>query len=331
VAAADDEERAIQVANGTGYGLAMDRPGGVVMTAVSFVGLGHMGGPMSRNLAAAGVDLTVFDVDPDRGGEAVALGARFAGSVAEAAAGADVLITMLPTPAAVEDVLLGGGNALGHLPDGALWIDMSTSVPAVADRVRRQGAGRIRVLDAPVSGMATGASAGTLQIFAGGEAGDFGAARPLFDILGDHDRTFHVGGHGAGYAVKLMLNQLWFSYLVATAEVLTVGARAGVDLGVLRDCLVASPASSVLLERDLLPLLRDGDYDEGFAIALACKDLGLAGDLAGAVGVPVEVSAVVEQVFRRARAVYGDRAGEMTPVRLYEHIAGVELRLPRAS
>ena len=294
----------------------------------AFIGLGNMGGPMSRNLVAAGRDLTVYDADSGKGSEAVALGARFARSVAEAATDADVLVTMLPTPAVVEDVLLGSGNALAHLPDGALWVDMSTSVPAVADRVRRLGGSRIRVLDAPVSGMAKGADAGTLQIFAGGDAADFDAARPMFDILGDHDRTFHVGRHGAGYAVKLMLNQLWFSHLVATAEVLAVGVRAGVDLATLRDCLLASPASSVLLERDLLPLLRDGDYDEGFAIALACKDAGLAVDLAAAVGVPVELSATVEQVLRRARAAYGDRAGEMTPVRLYEDIANIRLRIP---
>jgi 3-hydroxyisobutyrate dehydrogenase len=137
----------------------------------------------------------------------------------------------------------------------------------------------------------------------------------------------HVGGHGAGYAVKLMLNLLWFDSLLAVAEVLTIGTRAGVDLDVLHRALVGSQANSVLLEHDLMPLLRDGDYEEGFAVALACKDLGLAVDLARSVGVPAEVSALAEQVFRRARALYGDEAGEMSPVRLYEDLAGTKLRL----
>ena len=298
---------------------------------VAFLGLGNMGGPMSRNLATAGVPVTVHDLDPSRAEPAVAAGARLATSGVEAVRDADVVITMLPTPTVIEDAMLAGG-VLAAMPDGALWIDMSTSVPAVADRVRAQGAARgIRVLDAPVSGMAKGADAGTLQIFVGGDTADFHAARPLFDVLGDPGRVLHVGGHGAGYAVKLMINQLWFTQLVGIAEVLTVGVRAGVDLGVLHRSLVASPANSTLLERDYLPLLTDGDYDEGFAIALACKDAGLAVDMAREVRVPVEVSAVVEQVFRRARTQFGDRAGEMSPVRLYEQLAGIDLRLETLS
>jgi len=150
----------------------------------------------------------------------------------------------------------------------------------------------------------------------------------LLEVMGDPERVLHVGGHGAGYAVKLMINLLWFVQLVGIVEVLTVGVKAGVDLSVLHASLVASPANSTLLEQDYLPLLRDGDYDEGFAIALACKDLGLAVDLARDVRIPVEVSALTEQVFRRARAQFGDDAGEMSPVRLYELLAGADLRLP---
>src|SRR5690606_10076013 len=119
---------------------------------------------------------------------------------------------------------------------------------------------------------------------------------------------------------------LWFSHLVATAEVLSVGAAAGVDLGVLRDALIASPANSTFVSRDVLSILDQGDYDEGFAIALACKDLGLSVDLARSVGMPVELSSLVEQIFRRARSRYGDQAGEMAPVRLYEEMLGRELR-----
>jgi 3-hydroxyisobutyrate dehydrogenase len=291
-----------------------------------------MGGHMSRNLARAGVAVAVFDLDATKAESAVDAGARRASSIADAVRHADVIITMLPTPVIVEDALLGSGGALAAMRDGAMWIDMSTSIPDVANRVRAHAAPRgIRVLDAPVSGMRKGADLGMLQIFVGGEAADVEAARPLFEIMGDPERVMHVGGHGAGYAVKLMINLLWFIKLVGIAEVLTIGHKAGVDLDVLRRSLVASPANSVLLERDLDGLLYEGDYDEGFAIALACKDLGLAVDLARSVNVPVEASALVEQVFRRARATYGDLAGEMTPVKLYEEAAGLQLRLDRAA
>ena len=299
-------------------------------TTVAFVGLGHMGGPMSRRLAEAGLDLVVFDLDPARAALALAHGARLAGCAREAASQAHVLMTSLPTPAAVEEVMLGTGGALDALRDGALWIDMSTSSPAVAEKVCSRGATRgIRCVDAPVAGMTAGAEAGTLEIFAGGDAADVARARPLLERLGDPERIFHVGGRGAGYAVKLMLNLLWFDELVAIAEVLTIGARAGVDLAVLHRALAEGPASSTLLTRDLLPLLARGDYEEGFALELAVKDLRLAVDLARSTGVPAELSAVVEQLFTRARAAYGDGAGEMTPVRLYEEAAGLLLRLPQ--
>ena len=299
---------------------------------ISFVGLGHMGGPMSRRLAEAGLDLTVFDLDPERAGPALARGARLAATAEDAARDAGVFITMLPTPGAVEDVMLGAGRALQALPAGALWIDMSTSSPDVAERVRARGAQNgLRALDAPVAGMSSGADAGTLEIFVGGAAADVAQARPILEHLGDPERIFHVGGNGAGYVVKLMLNLLWFDQLVAIAEVLAIGTRAGVDLEVLHRSLVEGPTSSRLLAHDLLPLLRDGEYEEGFSMALATKDLRLAVDLARSAGVPAELSAVVEQLFTRARAVYGDDAGEMTPVRLYEETAGVLLRLPAAA
>jgi 3-hydroxyisobutyrate dehydrogenase len=298
---------------------------------IGFIGLGHMGGPMSLNLLAAGHTLTVYDVRKEAAAEQVARGACLASTIAEVAENSDTVITMLPTPRHVEQVLLGEGGLLAAMAEGSTWIDMSTSVPAVADRVRAQADPLgLRVLDAPVAGMATGARSGTLQIFVGGDAEDVARQRPLLEAMGDPERILHVGPHGAGYAVKLMLNLLWFSHLVATSEVLTVGAKAGVDLQVLHRCLAAGSANSHFLEKDALSVLHHGDYDESFAMALACKDLGLAIDLAREVGVPVELSALVEQVYRRARATYGDLAGEMIPMKLYEDVAGLELRLPTA-
>ena len=130
---------------------------------LAFIGLGHMGAPMSRNLLAAGHDLVVHDLRADAAAGLLASGATWAASPREAAAGRDVAITMLPAPPHVEAVLLGPDGLLGGLPPGAVWIDMSTSVPAVADKVRALAEPRgIAVLDAPVSGGVTGATAGTL-------------------------------------------------------------------------------------------------------------------------------------------------------------------------
>ncbi|MHA7288660.1 NAD(P)-dependent oxidoreductase [Arthrobacter sp. MDT3-24] len=299
---------------------------------IGFIGLGNMGSGMTRNLQAAGFQLIVNDVRKESAAELLANGAEWADSAASVAAGSDVVITMLPTPKHVETVALAPGGILDGLPDGGTWVDMSTSVPEVANRVREAGAAHgIRVLDAPVSGMSVGAANGMLQIFIGGEGADVERLRPVFEAMGDPERIQHVGGHGAGYAVKLMINQLWFSHLVATAEVLSIGVKAGVDLEVLRQALIASPANSNFVQNDVLSILNHGDYDEGFAIALACKDLGLSVDLARSVGVPVELSSLVEQLYRRAKALYGDKAGEMTPVKLYEDAIGVQLRTAAAT
>ncbi|MBI5160943.1 MAG: NAD(P)-dependent oxidoreductase [Micrococcales bacterium] len=296
---------------------------------VGFIGLGSMGTGMTRNLQESGFPLVVHDLRRESADALVGGGARWADSAAETAAESDLVITMLPTPRIVADAVSGPGGILEGIRDGGTWIDMSTSVPEVADAVREATRHRaLRILDAPVSGMSAGAATGTLQIFVGGDAADAARVRPVLEAMGDPDRILHVGGHGAGYAVKLMINQLWFSHLVATAEVLSVGVAAGVDLGVLRDALVASPANSHLVEHDVLSILHRGDYDEGFAMALACKDLGLSIDLARSTGISVELSGLVEQVFRRARNAYGDRAGEMSPFRLYEDLVGAPLRIP---
>jgi 3-hydroxyisobutyrate dehydrogenase len=294
---------------------------------VGFIGLGSMGGGMTRNLQKAGFALVVTDLRREAAAELVANGARWADTAAEVAASSDVVITMLPTPRHVSDAVTGTHGILEGIRDGGTWIDMSTSVPEVADAVRAATVERgLHILDAPVSGMSVGAAAGMLQIFVGGDAEDVERVRPVLEAMGDPERILHVGGHGAGYAVKLMINQLWFSHLVATAEVLSVGVRAGVDLEVLRTALIASPANSNFVEHDVRSILEHGDYDEGFALALACKDLGLSVDLARSVGVSVELSGLVEQIFRRAKALHGDRSGEMTPFRLYEDMVGTPLR-----
>jgi 3-hydroxyisobutyrate dehydrogenase len=299
-----------------------------VITRVGFIGLGNMGGPMCANLARGGFEVSAYDLDAGALARAADAGARPAGSVPQCARGVEALITMLPAPPQVEAVLLGDGGAVAELEPGALAIDMSTSSRAVGQRVVEAAAQRrIDVLDAPVAGHPTRAQEGALGIYAGGPEDAFERARPLFEAIGDPARIFHVGPHGAGYTVKLMLNLLWFIQSVATGEVLSVGARAGVPLEKLHAALVASPANTNFLEHDVRAVLDAGDYDEVFPLRLVTKDLGLAVDLARDVGVPVELTALVEQVHRRARAAYGDAGGQISAIRLYEDLAGLTLRL----
>ena len=296
------------------------------MTRVGFIGLGRMGGPMCGHVIEAGFDVTAFDIDAAAVDRARAAGARAARSVADCAGEAEILVTSLPGPREVDHVL---GGAIAALVPGALVVEMSTSSLEVGRRAL--GAARergIELLDAPVAGQTIGAKAGALAIYVGGSAEAFARALPVLRAIGDPERIFHVGDNGAGYVVKLLLNLTWFMQAVATAEALTVGVKAGVDLERLHAALVNSPANSNFLERDVRTVLDVGDYDEGFSMKLVNKDLALAVDLARDAGVPVEMTALVEQIHRRARARYGDEAGEMSAIRLYEDLAGVELRWP---
>lgn len=296
---------------------------------VGFIGLGRMGGPMARQAIAAGFPLVVHDIRRDAAAGLEGLGAGWADSPRAAARQADILVTMLPGPPQVEAVLFGPDGAFDALGAGSIWLDMSTSTPPVGRRAAEAGAARgVACLDAPVSGMTKGAETGTLQVFAGGDAETFARTLPLLRAMGDPERIFHVGPKGAGYAVKLCLNLLWFIHTAAAAEVLVMGVRAGVSLPVLRDALAASPAASNVIERDLDRLFAAGDYDEGFTLDLVTKDLALAIDLGRETGTPLEVSALVEQLHRRARAVYGDRGGELLAVKLVEDATGTYLRLP---
>ena len=299
------------------------------MKSISFIGLGNMGGPMCGHLLKAGYDVSAFDIAPDALERARAAGAHVAGSAAASAQGAEAVVTMLPAPAQVEEVLIGEGGVIAAMAPGTVAIDMSTSSRSLGERLLAAARERgVELLDAPVAGQSIGARAGTLAIYVGGPADAFDRARPLFEVMGDPGRIFHLGPNGAGYTVKLLLNLLWFIQSVATGEVLSVGVRAGVSLAKLHEALVGSPATSNFLERDVRMVLGGGDYDDAFPMRLVTKDLGLAVDLAREVGMPVELSGLVEQIHRRARAAYGDDAGEISAIRLYEELAGLKLRLP---
>jgi len=286
-----------------------------------------MGGHMCRHVCTAGHEVSAFDLNPKALRNATLSGARPTASIADCVQGSEILVTSLPGPYEVNDVLNGRDGAIAALAPGSLVIEMSTSSREVGRQVLAATRARqIDFVDAPVAGQTIGAEAGTLAIYAGGTRKAFGRALAVLEAMGDAQQIFHLGPSGSGYAVKLLLNLTWFVHAVATAEALTVGVKAGVDLEALHTALVHSPANSGFLERDVRMVLDHGDYDEGFAMKLVTKDLGLAVDLARDVGVPVELASLVEQIHRRARAAYGDEAGEISAIRLYEDLAGIQLR-----
>jgi 3-hydroxyisobutyrate dehydrogenase len=299
-------------------------------TRVGFIGLGHMGGPMCERVTQAGFEVSAFDLRREAVDAAVAAGAAPAASAAECAATADVLVTMLPAPPHVEDVLLGSGGALAALADGALAIDMSTSSPALGRRIAEAAARRnIAFLDAPVAD-ALKAREGDLHIFVGGEPADVARARPVLETMGRPERVVHVGPPGAGYTVKLLVNLQWFVHAAAAAEALVIGTRAGIDLRTLHTALAAGPARSSFLENEALEVLEDGEYGERFPLGLVAKDLEMALELAHDAGIPAAVSARTHDLYAAVLERYGAGAGEMAVMRHYEDLAGAPLRFGAA-
>jgi len=292
---------------------------------IGFIGLGRMGGPMCERLLAAGHDLTVHDVRPEAARPLVERGAGAAAAARECAAGADVLITMLPSAREVEDVLLAGG-VLEALPEGALAIDMSTSSPALARTVAEAAAGHgVSAADAPVA-EATNVRAGALRIYLGAHDEDVTRALQVLGAFADEDRIRHVGPPGAGQTVKLLVNLQWFVHAVAAAEALLTGVRHGIDPRALHEVLADGPGSSGFMRREARELLEHGDYADGFPVSLVIEELELALGLARDAGVPADLAALTTQIYERARARYGDDAGELSAVRLLEDLAGARLR-----
>jgi 3-hydroxyisobutyrate dehydrogenase len=292
---------------------------------VGLIGTGRMGLPICTNLVQAGHQVTAGDNRPDRAGAVRVCGALWGGSVAQVAARVEVLVTVLPGTQEVHDVMLDAG-ALAALPAGATWIDMTSASPAAARLLRTAAQARgVDVLEAPMGGGVPAARAGTLQLFVGGEAAVLDRHLALLRVVADPRRITLMGGHGAGYTAKLLVNLLWFGQAVATAEALLLACRSGIDLDVLQQALGDSAAASSFIQRDLGALL-SGDYLPSFGLDRCCEELAAINALARECRVPFELSAVVEAVYLRAMDRYGPADGELLAMALLEQDAGTLLR-----
>jgi 2-hydroxy-3-oxopropionate reductase len=268
-------------------------------TKVGFIGLGIMGTPMTRNLVAAGYDMTAYDLDPARIEAVVQDGAKGASSIAAAVRDADVVITMVPASPQVEEVVLHEGGVLESIRPGGLLIDMSSITPQTSVEVARAAAAKgVQVLDAPVSGGEAGAVEGVLSIMVGGEQDTFDAALPLLEALG---KTIVLcGPHGAGQTVKAANQLIVAVNIQAVAEAVVFLEKSGVDLEAALDVLNGGLAGSTVLTRKKDGILA-GDFRPGFKIDLHHKDMGIVTDAARDVGAAVPAGALVAQLVAALR------------------------------
>lgn len=269
---------------------------------IGFIGVGNMGGPMARNLVAAGHSVTAFDLSTDLVAKAVQGGAMGAESAGAAVKGADIVVTMLPAGKHVRAVY--GGEVLPNAADGALLIDCSTiDVETARDVAAMAGDGGHGMVDAPVSGGVGGAEAGTLTFMVGGADSAFIQAKPILEKMGRN--IVHCGGAGNGQAAKICNNMMLGIQMISVAEAFAMAEKLGLDHQKLFDvsskasgqcwslttyCPVPGPVPTSPANRDYVP---------GFASAMMVKDLGLAQDAAKAFDANTEMGARALEMYEQ--------------------------------
>jgi len=264
---------------------------------VAFVGLGNMGAPMARLLIAGGYTVRGFDLADAALAALAEAGGQAAASAADAAAGADAVILMLPDSRVVTAVVTEPAF-LSALGSGAVVIDMSSSEPArtreLATTIARAGA---VFVDAPVSGGVARATTGTLAVMVGGDDADVAAVEPLLGCFGT---IYRAGPIGAGHAVKALNNLMSATHLLVTAEAMRVGERFGLDPRAMLAIFNASSGRSGSTEVKWPNFVLPGSYDSGFGLRLMLKDMRIAAGLAETVDAPAALGEQAVTIWARA-------------------------------
>ncbi len=293
---------------------------------VGFVGLGNLGAHLAASLLRAGHQVTVNDLQRSSADALVASGALWADSPAEVAAASSTVFTCLPSPAVVSAVVTGPNGVLAGIRAGGTWIDMSTNdrneTLRLAGLAAQQG---VLVLEAPVTGGVHKAAAGEITVLVGGDQLLYEKHLALLEAVGAP--VLYMGPLGSAALIKVITNMLAFIHLVAAGEALMLAKQGGLDLSQAFEAIKNSSGNSFVHETESQVIL-NGSYNIGFTMDLACKDLGFATQFGRDLGVPLDVAAVVEQTFIRARSQYGGGAWSSQVVKLLEDALGAELRAP---
>jgi|SRR6266545_3102966 len=265
------------------------------MAKIAFVGLGQMGWPMASRLLEAGHDVTVWNRTQEKAEAFVERGARAAASPAEAVTGAEIAITMLADPEALEQVLFGPDGLGNALVPEQLLVEMSTVGPRIIRSVRDRVPKGVLVVDAPVRGSVPEATDGRLAILVGAEPEVFGLVEPILRTFGTPTR---VGGPGSGAAMKLVANSALGAAVAAAGEAIALGDALGLDRAAMLDVLSETPLGGVI--RNKRESIEAGSYPARFKLSLALKDLRLVTETAAEAGRQLNVAAASRDWFQEA-------------------------------
>jgi len=270
-------------------------------TKVGFIGLGAMGLPMSSNLQRKGFDLTVYDIDAGKMEKVAALGARKAGSIAEASRGVDIVITVLPATQHVEAVVLGSDGVLAHIDPGAVLMDLSTIDAKATDRVAAACADRgTPFADCPIGRLSLHAERGESLFMVGADDATFARIEPLLRAMGTD--IFRCGAVGMGSRMKLINNFMLLSTAQIVAEALALGTKLGLDIETMHDVTGATTARNGQFHVLMVNKVLSGDIEPGFTVDLAFKDLSLAMNAAAEQRIGLPMGASAHAVYGAARA-----------------------------
>lgn len=292
---------------------------------VAFLGLGAIGAPMATHLAAGPFGLRVWNRTASRAAAfATEHGAVHAASPAEAARGADVVVTCFPVSADVEALLDGPEGLLAGLAKGAVLLDCTSGDPATSKRIAaRLAKAGVGFLDAPVSGGVKAAVAGTLTVMVGGDAATLARVRPVIDAFGE--KVVHCGAVGAGDAVKAVNNALLALHIWSTAEGLVTLRKAGVDPAVALDVINTSSGRSNSSMNLFPERVITRAFPRTFRLALLDKDVGIAAQVAREQQVPTPLIQLTAELFQAAHRALGEEADHVEAVKFIEGLAGQEI------
>ena len=266
---------------------------------LGFVGLGNIGGPVCRQLLAVGYQVLVYDADPEAVAKLEDTAAEPAESLQALASKADVVLLSLPNSAVVEEVVLGEGELMGGLSSGKTLIDTSSSKPSSTRGIAAKLAqGGVEMLDAPVSGGVLRAREGKLSVMVGGEREVFERHGEILSSFGE--KVFYVGSHGAGHLVKALNNLLSATTLASACEAVLLAKKAGIAPDTFIEVINASNGRSYSTEVKFPEYVLDRSFDDGFALGLMNKDVGIALEAATEMDFPMRVGRVVRDLWQTA-------------------------------
>lgn len=290
-------------------------------TTIGFVGLGNVGSKVANNIINNGYKLYVHDLDELKSQSLVSKGAIFCKSIEELVPKVSVLITCLPSPKSVKEVLL---KCVPKFNQKHLWIEMSTTdekdMKYLSKLVFDKNA---EVLEAPITGGQHRAESGNISILVGGSRASFKRSFPILSCIGH--QILHCGEIGKASTLKVVTNYLASINLLALGEALMVCKKYGIDLKTAFEGIKISSGNSFVHETESQVIL-NGSYDVGFTMDLVCKDVGLFDKLTKKYQIPAEVSTLMLEIFQRGREKLGDRALSTSIVKLLEDKCNDNLR-----